>query len=87
MTEVIGTRFGIGRIDQVEKKTYGFYVRLVVRGAHKAKFFGDRTCGGRKQALLAAQLYRDGLCDRKTKAEKKFVRFLMAARRRRKEAM
>ena len=87
MIEVIGTRFGIGRIDQAEKKTYGFYVRLVVRGRSKAKFFGDRPCGGRRQALLAAQLYRDGLVDRKTKAEKQFVRYLMAARRRRKEAV
>jgi hypothetical protein len=46
---------GISRIDQPEKRTHGFFVRLVRnRKVHNA-FFADLKCGGKARALKAAQ--------------------------------
>ncbi len=46
---------GISRIDQPEKRTFGFFVRLMRKGKIHNAFFADRTHGGKKSALLAAR--------------------------------
>ena len=46
---------GISRIDQPEKRTHGFFVRLQRRGKIYSGFFADKTHGGQPQALAAAQ--------------------------------
>lgn len=46
---------GISRIDQPEKRTYGFFVRLTRKGKTRSAFFPDKTHGGREKALAAAQ--------------------------------
>ncbi len=48
---------GISRIDQPEKRTHGFFVRLQRQGKMYPGFFGDKSHGGRAQALEAAQAY------------------------------
>jgi hypothetical protein len=52
---------GISRIDQPEKRTHGFFVRLQRKGKMFTGFFGDKSHGGRDQALEAAQVYYQGL--------------------------
>jgi hypothetical protein len=47
---------GISRIDQRDKRTHGFFVRLTRRGKTHSAFFTDRKYGGRKAAFAAAQL-------------------------------
>ena len=57
-------RRGISRIDQPSTRTYGWFVRA---GFYKRKdgtyaprhrrFFGDRTHGGKRRALRAAEQY------------------------------
>jgi hypothetical protein len=49
----------IARIDQVSKKTYGWYTRVRFHGKTYSKFFSDKKCGGRESALLAAITWRD----------------------------
>ena len=46
---------GISRIDQVEKRTHGYFVRLSRRGKMHSAFFADKTHGGKRRALKAAQ--------------------------------
>jgi hypothetical protein len=46
---------GISRIDQLEKRTHGYFVRLARRGKIYPAFFGDKTHGGKRRALKAAQ--------------------------------
>jgi len=48
---------GISRIDQKEKRTHGFFVRLQRRGISHNAFFADQSCGGKRRALRAAQKY------------------------------
>jgi AP2 domain len=52
---------GISRIDQPEKKNFGYYVRLTWRGTQYAKFFSDKKYGGKRKALKAAEQYFDEL--------------------------
>ncbi len=49
----------IARIDQEEKRTHGWYVRVRFYGKTHSKFFSDRKCGGRYSSLLAALAWRD----------------------------
>ena len=46
---------GISRIDQPEKRTRGFFVRLSREGRIYNAFFADKTHGGKRRALQAAQ--------------------------------
>jgi hypothetical protein len=46
---------GISRIDQPEKRTHGFFVRLQRRGISHNAFFADQSYGGKRRALRAAQ--------------------------------
>jgi len=46
---------GISRIDQPEKRTHGYFVRLVRKGKIYPAFFADKTHGGKRRALKAAQ--------------------------------
>jgi hypothetical protein len=48
---------GISRIDQHEKRTHGFFVRLTRNGKIHNAFFADRRCGGKGKALLAARAH------------------------------
>ena len=48
---------GISRIDQLEKRTHGFFVRLRRKGKMYSGFFADKSHGGKRQALAAAQKY------------------------------
>lgn len=52
---------GISRIEQPEKKHFGYYVRLNWRGTQYAKFFSDKKYGGKQKALKAAEAYFDEL--------------------------
>jgi len=49
----------VARIDQVEKRTHGWYVRVRFHGKTHSKFFSDGKCGGRYSSLLAALAWRD----------------------------
>ena len=49
----------IARIDQVSKKTYGWYVRVRFNGKIHSKLFSDLMHGGRAASLLAAIAWRD----------------------------
>ncbi|HET7625111.1 MAG TPA: hypothetical protein VFM25_07590 [Verrucomicrobiae bacterium] len=46
---------GISRIDQKEKRTHGFFVRLTRKGKIYNAFFSDKVLGGKKKALEAAR--------------------------------
>lgn len=46
---------GISRIDQLEKRTHGFFVRLTRKGKIYNAFFADKSYGGKSKALQAAQ--------------------------------
>lgn len=49
----------ISRIDQPEKHTHGWYVRVHFQGKQIAKFVPDKQHGGKKKSLLAAIKFRD----------------------------
>ncbi|OGR01133.1 MAG: hypothetical protein A2511_16445 [Deltaproteobacteria bacterium RIFOXYD12_FULL_50_9] len=49
----------IARIDQEEKRTHGWYVRVRYFGKTYSKFFSDGKCGGRYSSLLSALAWRD----------------------------
>ena len=49
----------ITRIDQPEKHTHGWYVRVRYAGKEISRFFSDKTNGGKKKALEAAVKFRD----------------------------
>jgi len=58
----IGKSFpGISRIDQSVKHNHGYYVRLTRNGKNFAKFFPDKKCNDKGNALLAAQSFHAGL--------------------------
>jgi hypothetical protein len=52
---------GISRIDQPEKYNHGYYVRVRRDGVTKAKFFADKSNGGKRAALKAAKEYETDL--------------------------
>jgi len=52
---------GISRIDQDERHTHGWYVRVQRAGRSVAKFFPDQALGGKGKALAAARKFRDAL--------------------------
>lgn len=49
----------VARIDQEDKRTHGWYVRVRFKGQTFSKFFSDGKCGGRYSSLLAALAWRD----------------------------
>ncbi len=49
----------ISRIDQEERKTHGFFVRVCFNKKIHSKFFSDKRCGGRHKALMKAQAWRN----------------------------
>lgn len=51
----------IARIDQPEKRTYGWYVRVRQGDKVVSKFFPDLRAGGKAKALAEAQRFRDKL--------------------------
>ncbi|MDF1753208.1 MAG: AP2 domain-containing protein [Verrucomicrobiales bacterium] len=51
--------YGITRIDQVDKKNHGYYVRITHKGQRYQKYFPDKSNGGKAKALRAAKAYRD----------------------------
>ncbi|HOP98453.1 MAG TPA: hypothetical protein PLH97_03870 [Verrucomicrobiota bacterium] len=48
---------GISRIEQPEKRTFGYFVRLQWKGKIYNGFFPDKRHGGKKRALEAAQKF------------------------------
>jgi hypothetical protein len=53
---------GISRIDQDERRTHGWYVRVRLRsGRYASKLFSDKMHGSKKKALEAAASYRDAM--------------------------
>ena len=50
---------GISRIDQTERKTHGWYVRVRFNGMQRSKFFSDEAHGGREEALALAVQHRN----------------------------
>lgn len=50
---------GVSRIDQPERKTHGWYVRVRFNGVQRAKFFSDEVHGGRDKSLEQAVNYRN----------------------------
>ena len=49
----------VARIDQEDKRTHGWYVRVRFQGTTHSKFFSYGKCGGRYSSLLAALTWRD----------------------------
>jgi hypothetical protein len=49
----------ITRIDQPEKHTHGWYVRVRYSGEEISRFFSDKAQGGKKKSLDAAVKFRD----------------------------
>ncbi|MFW6346995.1 MAG: hypothetical protein ACOC2C_00120 [Cyclonatronaceae bacterium] len=49
----------ISRIDQHDKNTFGWFVRIRRDGRQVSKFFSDGKYGGRDEALLKAVAFRD----------------------------
>ena len=45
----------ISRIDQPQKHNHGYYVRVTRNGKTKAKFFPDKSNGGKRAALRSAK--------------------------------
>src|SRR6185295_11802277 len=45
----------ISRIDQPQKHNHGYYVRVTRNGKTEAKFFPDKSNGGKRAALRAAK--------------------------------
>jgi hypothetical protein len=52
---------GISRIDQPEKRTHGFFVRLARKGKIYNAFFADKSHGGKTKALGAARKHYEDL--------------------------
>ena len=49
----------IARIDQLSKRTHGWYVRVRFLGKTHSKFFSDRKCGSREKSLQTAVEWRN----------------------------
>lgn len=47
------------RLEQPEKRTFGWYVRVRHLGKTHSRFFADKKHGGRYRAFLAAVAWRD----------------------------
>lgn len=58
--------YGISRIDQPDKKSHGYYVRV----KKVSKFFADGVHGSKRKAYEAAETYRDTLFNDLTAREK-----------------
>ena len=66
---------GVSRIDQDERRTHGWYVRVRLRtGKYASKLFSDKSHGGKAKALDAAMKYRDTFTPPAKKAAKKVVK-------------
>ena len=52
---------GVSRIDQPEKHTHGWYVRVSFNGTVNSKFFADEKNGGADKALEKAIRFRNKL--------------------------
>lgn len=50
---------GISRIEQPERKTVGWYVRVTFNGQQRSKFFSDHVHGGKEKALVKAIEHRN----------------------------
>ncbi len=48
---------GISRIDQPEKHTFGWYVRVRYKGKTRSKFFSDRKYGDKAKAFMKAKSF------------------------------
>ncbi|MFZ0389883.1 MAG: AP2 domain-containing protein [Calditrichia bacterium] len=48
---------GISRIEQPEKFTFGWYVRVRYKGKVKSKFFSDKKHGDRAKAFMKARSF------------------------------
>lgn len=57
--KIIEKHKDVARIDQVDKRTHGWYVRVRFMGKTHSKFFSDGKYGGRYSSLLAALAWRD----------------------------
>jgi len=68
---------GISRIDQPGKRTHGFFVRLARQGKTHSAFFGDKSHGGRENALAAAQQHYEKLLAKFGPAERTLQRVWM----------
>jgi hypothetical protein len=55
---------GISRIDQKEKRSHGFFVRLTRKGKIYNAFFSDMNLGGKKNALEAARKHYQDLLEK-----------------------
>jgi hypothetical protein len=53
------THKDIARIDQLSKRTHGWYVRVRFLGRTHSKFLSDRKCGNRESSLKAAVEWRN----------------------------
>lgn len=53
----------ISRIDQKEKNTYGWFVRIRRDGKQISKFFSDGKYGGKDESLQKAIAHRDAILD------------------------
>lgn len=73
---------GICRIDQVEKRTHGFFVRVMRKGKIHSAFFTDLKHGGKARALAAAQEHRQRLLAKLGLPQQKSRRFWAELRRR-----
>jgi len=54
-TRRLNRNAGISRIDQIEKRTHGFFVRLRREKKIFNAFFADKSHGGKRNALEAAR--------------------------------
>lgn len=75
---------GISRIDQPEKHTHGWYVRVRYAGNQVAKFFPDKLNGGQRKALAAAVAFRDAT--EKTMGKPRTERYVVGRSRRSRKA-
>ncbi|MGK0187264.1 MAG: hypothetical protein ACI9R3_003050 [Verrucomicrobiales bacterium] len=61
--------YGISRIEQEEKKNFGWNVRVTNKGKTTHKYFPDKSCGGKNKALKLAREFRDGVLKKMPKAK------------------
>ena len=61
--------YGISRIEQEEKKNFGWNVRVTYEGKTTHKYFPDKSCGGKNKALKLAREFRDSVVKKLPKAK------------------
>lgn len=61
--------YGISRIEQEEKKNFGWNVRITNKGKTTHKYFPDKSCGGKNKALKLAREFRDAVLRKMPKAK------------------